>query len=160
MRIALLASLFLALPGFAADAIKLEPINLDGLLQAIHAHKGKIVVVDVWGDFCVPCKEKFPHMVALANQYAKDGVVFISLSLDEPEDKGKALAFLKKQKATFQNFILEDKDKLEKAGDAKLLHSSPPIVHVFDRDGKRVKTYEGKKEAAQLDAQLEMMLKK
>jgi thiol-disulfide isomerase/thioredoxin len=160
MRIAFIASLFLVIPAFAADEIKLEPVNLDGLLKAIQAHKGKIVVVDVWANFCIPCKEKFPHMVELANKHAKDGVVFISLTIDDPEDKDKALEFLKKQNATFQNFILEDKDKTEKAGDAKLLHSTPPVVHVFDRDGKRVKTYEGKKEATQLDEQLESMLKK
>ncbi|HJZ93738.1 MAG TPA: TlpA disulfide reductase family protein [Gemmataceae bacterium] len=160
MRIALLSALILAAPALAADEVKLQPVNLDGLLKAVAEHKGKVVVIDVWATFCVPCKEKFPHMVELANKHAKDGVVFISLTVDEPEDKDKALDFLKKNKATFQNFILEDKDKSEKEGDAKLYHSLPPIVHVFDREGKKVKTYEGKKEAAQLDGLLEQMVKK
>jgi thiol-disulfide isomerase/thioredoxin len=161
MRAALLSSLFLALPAFAADdGISLKPVSLDGLLKEVEAHKGKIVVIDVWANFCVPCKEKFPHMVELANQHAKDGVVFISLTVDEPEDQAKALEFLKKNKATFQNFILEDKDRNEKPGDAKLYHSAPPIVHVFDRTGKKVAEYEGKKQAGQLDGLLEELIKK
>jgi thiol-disulfide isomerase/thioredoxin len=160
MRIALLTTLFFALPVFAADEVKLQATSIDGLLKAVEAHKGKIVVIDVWANFCVPCKEKFPHMVELANKHAKDGVVFISLTVDEPEDKDKALDFLKKNKATFQNFLLEDRDRNEKPGDEKFYHSAPPIVHVFDRDGKKVKVYEGKKEAGQLDAQLEEMIKK
>ena len=159
MRTALLATLFLAAPALADD-VKLETISLDELKKAVEAHKGKVVVIDVWANFCVPCKEKFPHMVELANKHGKDGVVFISLTVDEPEDKDKALDFLKKNKATFQNFILEDKDRNEKAGDAKLYHSAPPIVHVFGRDGKKVAEYEGKKQAGMLDGQLEELIKK
>ena len=51
MRSALFASLFLAAPAVAADDVKLEPISLDGLLKVIADHKGKVVVVDVWGTF-------------------------------------------------------------------------------------------------------------
>lgn len=162
MRYAAIACLCFAVPAFAADEPKvtLEKVSIDGLLRAVEAHKGKIVVIDVWANFCVPCKEKFPHMVELANKHAKDGVVFISLTVDEPEDKDKALDFLKKNKATFQNFILEDKDRNEKPGDDKLYHSAPPIVHVFGRDGKKLSMYEGKKEAGKLDGQLEELTKK
>ena len=63
MRHALFAALFVAAPAIAADDVKLEPVSIDGLLKAVEAHKGKIVVIDVWANFCVPCKEKFPHMI-------------------------------------------------------------------------------------------------
>jgi thiol-disulfide isomerase/thioredoxin len=159
MRIALLVALFLA-PAAPADDVKLEPISLDGLKKAVEAHKGKVVVIDVWANFCVPCKEKFPHMVKLSNDFKDKGVVFISLTIDEPEDKAKALEFLVKNKATFQNFILEDKDRNEKPGDAKLYHSAPPIVHVYDQTGKLVESYEGKKQAAKLDDKLLELTKK
>ena len=160
MRCALIVLLFALLPAVAADEVKIQSTNLDGLLKAVSAHKGKVVVIDVWATFCVPCKEKFPHMVKLANEFRDKGVVFISVTIDEPEDKDKALAFLKKNDAWFQNFIIEDKDRSEKAGDEKLYHSAPPVVHVFDRDGKLVKTYEGKKQAAALDDLLAEMVKK
>ena len=51
MRTALLAALVLAGPAIAADEVKLAPATLDGLLTAVAAHKGKVVVVDVWGTF-------------------------------------------------------------------------------------------------------------
>jgi len=51
MRTALIASLLFAVPAVAADEVKLEPTTLDGLLKAVAAHKGKVVVVDVWGTF-------------------------------------------------------------------------------------------------------------
>ena len=80
-------------------------------------------------------------------ELSKAGLVVISLTVDDPDDKDAALDFLKAKKATFQNFLLADKDPTSKAGDEKLYHSSPPIVHVFDRSGKLAKTLEGKKEA-------------
>jgi hypothetical protein len=51
MRSALVASLLFVVPAVAADEVKLEPISLDGLLKAVADHKGKVVVVDVWGTF-------------------------------------------------------------------------------------------------------------
>ena len=62
--------------------------------------------------------------------------------------------------STSSTFILDDKDRNEKPGDAKLYHSAPPIVHVFDRTGKKVAEYEGKKQAGQLDGLLEELIKK
>jgi hypothetical protein len=93
-------------------------------------------------------------------ELSKAGLVVISLSIDDPDEKANALKFLEKQKATFQNFILEDKDRTEKAGDDKLFHSAPPIMHVFDREGKKVKTLEGKKEAEGIDKVVKELLEK
>jgi hypothetical protein len=93
-------------------------------------------------------------------ELAKQGLVVISLSVDDADDKATALRFLEQQKATFENYILEDKERNEKAGDEKLYHSAPPIVHVFDREGKKVKTLEGKKEAEGLDKLVKELLEK
>ena len=51
MRLAFLSALFLSAPAVAADDVKLEATNLDGLQKTIAAHKGNVVVVDVWGTF-------------------------------------------------------------------------------------------------------------
>jgi hypothetical protein len=51
MRLTFMSALLLAAPAVAADEVKLEPVSLDGLLRAVDAHKGKVVVVDVWGTF-------------------------------------------------------------------------------------------------------------
>ena len=88
------------------------------------------------------------------------GLAVISLSVDEVGDKQSALDFLKAKKATFANYILVDKLRNEEAGDKKLSHSLPPVVHVFGRDGKVVKTLEGKKEIDGLDALVKELLEK
>jgi hypothetical protein len=51
MRFAVLSALLLAGPAATADEVRIESVSLDGLLKAVAAHKGKVVVVDVWGTF-------------------------------------------------------------------------------------------------------------
>ena len=87
---------------------------------------------------------KFPHLVQMQRQYAQDGLVCMSLSVDPPEDKDNALAFLKEKGATFQNFMLVDTDENHEKWKDDFPATGPPIVHVFDRSGKKVKTFDGK----------------
>src|SRR5262249_40130685 len=62
--------------------IKLIKVKASELEKALAAHTGKVVVVDVWASFCVPCMKKFPHMIQLHKALAKEGLVCISLSVD------------------------------------------------------------------------------
>jgi len=138
--------------------IKLSKIKANEVEKAVAAHAGKVVVVDVWANFCIPCKKKFPHLVQLHKEFAKSGLVCMSLSVDPDDDFAGALEFLQKNGATFPNFILldtdENKDKLEKTFE----HTSPPIIHVFDRKGKKIQTWEGKIEEDKIDTLIKKLL--
>jgi hypothetical protein len=71
-------------------------------------------------------------------KYAKDGLVAVSVSLDEPTDKaahGRGLKFLKKQNAGFLNFLLDEPSSVY---ETKLKIDGPPCVYIFDRDNRRV----------------------
>ena len=57
------------------------------------------------------CKKEFPQLVQLHKDNAKDGLVAISVSLDEPGEKDvkqKVQSFLNKMKANFPNVILDE----------------------------------------------------
>jgi thiol-disulfide isomerase/thioredoxin len=121
-----------------SDKVELKTIKYDKLGEAVRAHKGKVVVVDIWASWCVPCKQEFPHLVELHRKYAADGLVCISVSVDEAKTEGDALKFLQKQKATFANYRLdEETDFWQDRWDLKAI----PAVFVFDRDGKRVQKF-------------------
>jgi hypothetical protein len=75
------------------------------------------------------------------NKHGKAGIVAMSVSLDEPEDEKlmkNVRTFLKEQKATFQNFVLNETQEtwVEKLGIA-----GPPAIFVFGLDGKLAKRY-------------------
>jgi hypothetical protein len=69
---------------------------------------------------------------------AKDGLVCMSVSVDQLEDQPAVLAFLQKQNATFANFLLDEESKVwQDYWD----FGGPPAVFVFDRAGKKVGIY-------------------
>lgn len=69
-------------------------------------------------------------------KYASNGLVCMSVSLDLPEDRAAALAFLQKQDARFPNFWLNEdqQDAFE-----KLNVDAQPVAFVFDQEGKYIK---------------------
>jgi thiol-disulfide isomerase/thioredoxin len=98
--------------------------------------QGKIVVVDVWATWCAPCIERFPHMVQLHDQYKDKGVQFVSMSVDDHEDKSaveKARQFIIQQKADFPNYLMDE--NIMQAFD-KLGVQGIPAVFLYDRTGK------------------------
>ena len=129
----------LALSG-PEEKIELKAVKYDALCDAINGLKGKVVVVDVWANWCHPCKAAFPHLVELHEKHAKDGLIAVSISLDasaEKEEglrwKADALKFLQTHRATFTNLLLdEDQEFWQK----KFHVFGPPVVFVFDREGK------------------------
>lgn len=81
---------------------------------------------------------EFPHLVKMHRQYAKDGFVAMSVSLDDPKDDkvmGSVREFLREQKATFANFVLNEEQEVWQE---KLGINSVPAIFVFGRDGKKV----------------------
>lgn len=115
----------------------LTSVSYQQWLEELAALRGRIVVVDFWATWCVPCLERFPHMVQLERRYGPQGVTFVSLSLDDRED-AEAIAFarefLTEQKATFANYLL---DEIVTEGFVKLDLLTVPAVYIYDPTGKR-----------------------
>ncbi|HET6249907.1 MAG TPA: redoxin family protein [Tepidisphaeraceae bacterium] len=49
----------------------------------IGALKGKLVLIDFWATWCVPCMHEAPHMVQINQKYASKGLVVLGISLDQ-----------------------------------------------------------------------------
>jgi hypothetical protein len=84
-------------------------------------------------------------------KYAKKGLICMSLSVDELEDQERVLKFLKKQQATFRNFLVDDQAKVWK--DYWNVFG-PPAIFVFDKTGKRFGPFEEYAEAEEMVVKL------
>ena len=92
------------------------------------------------------------------NKHGKDGFAAVSVSLDDPKDakaQERVLEFLRKQKATFTNLVLDEKAEVWQE---KLKFAGPPCVFVFHRDGKYDK-YESP-DYAEIEKRVAELLKK
>ena len=108
LTISVLATLFLATAAADGGADELQ----------IDAYAGKVVIVDFWASWCVPCRRSFPWMNEMVAKYTDQGLVVIAVNLDkEPE---AADAFLSEVPADFE--IRFDPDASLAAGHRRAVH--------------------------------------
>jgi len=128
----------------------LPTVGEDLVQKVVEPHRGRVVIVNLWATWCGPCREEFPDLVRLYREN-KDSVVLVAVSMDEPEDAGKALDYLKQHKLDFPAYIrgFKDFEAFVNAIDPKWM-GAIPATFVFDKSGKRVFTQEGKVSYEQL----------
>jgi thiol-disulfide isomerase/thioredoxin len=105
----------------------------------ITEHKGKVLFINTWATWCVPCKEEFPDLVRLHEYYMNSDVAFIGVSVDYKEDiESKIKPFLISQNAKFKNYVQNFK---EPANLINLLNEdwqgAVPATFIYDRQGKQ-----------------------
>jgi len=103
--------------------------------QAIRQHRGKVVLVDYWATWCLSCLELFPHTVELSRRLADRGLVVVSLSLDDPDDRPAVLDKLRSAGATFDNLISRYGGSDQSAEAFGLEDLVLPKYRIYDRTG-------------------------
>ena len=108
--------------------------DVTGKMHSLSDYKGKVVVVDVWATWCMPCKAELPHLEALEKEMKGKDVVFISLSIDT--EKEKWAQFIKEKALGGVQLITYNKGTIvdDYAVDAV------PRFMVFSKQGKTVST--------------------
>ena len=71
-----------ALAHFHSFPFTLELQNLDGKKISLADYRGKVVIVDLWGTWCPPCREEIPHLVDLYKKYHRDGLDIIGVNIE------------------------------------------------------------------------------
>lgn len=121
----------------AESGIDLVPLSfLDWDLQMSDI-AGQIVVMDFWAMWCIPCIERFPHMVELSAHYPEDKVRFVSVNIDDHTDEDayiSALDFLTAVGADFENYQM--KEEMFDTFDFFGLESIPAVI-VYNTTGNQ-----------------------
>lgn len=121
-----------------ASQVKVEPVSPEEYQKYVASQRGKVVLVDFWATYCLPCREKFPRTLALAKKYADQGLTAVSMSMDSPDPsyQKKILEFLTQQNSQIKNFAnrLEDTDAAFGALD--IAGGALPHYKIYGRNGK------------------------
>jgi thiol-disulfide isomerase/thioredoxin len=75
------------MPGKAVK-VSFSKKDMNGQLINLSDLKGKYVVIDFWGSWCVPCRKSHPHLKELYAKYKDKGLEMISISYEKsaPEE--------------------------------------------------------------------------
>ena len=132
----------IAVPG--TDAIDFAKNDLNGNLLSLSSFRGKYVLLDSWGSWCVPCRKGNPHLKELYKQYKERGFDIIGIAADnDTQDAWKKA--IEKDDLPWHHILLGDLDK-------KYNIRSYPTKILIDKNGKIIGRYGS--EEAELDEML------
>jgi len=111
--------------------------DLSGKTVSLKDFKGKIVFVDFWATWCIPCRKSMPEMAELDRNYRDKGLVILGLSIDNPDsfDNKYVGDFVKKYKVEYQ-ILRAGKELVEKY--LGTVDVYVPSLFILDREGKVV----------------------
>jgi thiol-disulfide isomerase/thioredoxin len=122
-----------AFVGQKAPEIKKSDVWINTAPLTLASLKGKVVVIDFWAFDCPYCAEAMPHVLALYDKYAKDGLVIIGVHtprIDYEKDVPKIKDAVTKKGIKFP-VVVDNKYDIW----SDYLCSTWPSQFVIDRDG-------------------------
>jgi cytochrome c biogenesis protein CcmG, thiol:disulfide interchange protein DsbE len=99
--------------------------------KRIEALRGFPVVANVWGSWCIPCRQEFPVLQQLSARYGKK-VAFLGVNAEDSNDA--ATTFLEEEPVPYPSYTDPDKEILDSLGG----YGGLPDTAFYDRAGKLV----------------------
>lgn len=120
---------------------------LDGGELRLSSYRGKVVLLDFWATWCVPCRAETPHFVELQRQYGDHGLQIIGVSMDDSPDPVHAF---------YQHFHINYPIVMGTAdvGSAYGGVLGLPIAFLIDRDGRIYSKHMGATDALVFDREI------
>ena len=149
-------SLFFVL---VAGAQTLSPVSEGNYAATVAAGKGKVVLVNFWATWCVPCRKEMPSLVKMAARLETKGFSLVTISGDDAEAEAKAKTFLQSIGVKGSAYIrkAKDEDKFIGLVDPKW-NGALPALFLYDRKGAKVKAWYGETSLDEVEAEVNKRL--
>lgn len=137
--------------GNAAPDFTLPDIN--GVNVKLSDLKGKVIALNFWATWCGPCRREIPDFIELQNMYAKDGLQFVGIALDEG-GVGVVKPYADKMKMNYP-VLIGGEDVTAKYGGMPAI----PVTILIDRKGNMRGKFVGMRTKAVMESLILPLLK-
>lgn len=120
-------------PAVGTTAEDFRLADLDGKQQSLSQYRGKVVLVNFWATWCVPCVKEMPGLDRLAGRIGPERFTVLALSLDGPS-RPKVAPFIESKGLK----RLEVRFDARRAAFTALGVSVLPTSVLFDAEGREV----------------------
>ncbi|MFD5516065.1 TlpA family protein disulfide reductase [Streptomyces sp. NPDC127066] len=107
----------------------------DGKRVDVADYKGKVVVLNIWGSWCPPCRAETPNLVKVAKETADQGVQFVGINTRDPSTS-RARAFEEQQGVPYPSLYDPTGKLMLRFKKGTLNPQTIPSTIIIDRDGK------------------------
>lgn len=135
-------------------APKLVFSDIPGARRHLLQFKGKIVVVNFWATWCVPCKTEMPEFVKTYAGYRDRGVEFVGAANEPRSAKAKVREFIQGMQIEFPVWLEASEDHLKALG----VGPGIPSTVIVDAQGRIAARITGATDGAQLRDLLDRLL--
>ena len=113
--------------------------DVDGKSVSLSDFAGKVVLIDFWATWCVPCEAEIPHLEELFQKNKDAGFVVLGISMDGPETVAGVGPFVRRYNLSFP-VLLDEETKVVGVYNPK---RTAPLSVLIDRTGKIVRVRSG-----------------
>jgi peroxiredoxin len=106
--------------------------TLTGARLNFSSYRGRVVVLNFWGSWCVPCREEASTLASVAALYRSSGVAF--LGVDERDTTASAVAFARSFGITYPS-VADPGSAVTADFTSVVAIASTPTTLVIDRAG-------------------------
>ncbi len=131
-------------PDFALTA-------LDGKRVTLSEFRGKVVLLDFWATWCVPCQTEVPRFISFQNKYGERGFQVIGVSMDDSDVPVRK--FCEKFRVNYP--VAMGTTKVAEAYGGIL---GLPVTYLLTPDGTIVKKYEGSADLDRMQKDIEQLI--
>lgn len=138
-----------------SDPLELSGTDFEGVVQDVAAWRGDVVVLNSWYAACPPCRAEAPDLVALANDYAGQGVHV--LGINGTDAAGAAQAFQRQFEVPYPSIADTDASATAALQGVVPVNAVPTTV-LLDRQGRVAARILGLADASTLRALVDDLL--
>ena len=137
-------------------------IDTEALKGLITQQRERPLLVNFWATFCDPCRDEFPDLVKIDQDYRPHSLDFVTVSLDDMTDiKTEVPKFLSEMNATMPAYLLNVSDP-EPAINLvdRRWRGDLPATYLYNEKGEMVYSHVGRIKPAELREAIEKVVKK